>query len=61
VAGRELTSKREKSRHVAGYEGVEVEEGSRDIGRRLRAGECARTRVASTDYMALYPRRWHSS
>jgi hypothetical protein len=35
VAGRELTSKGEKSRHVARHEGAEVAEGSRDIRRGL--------------------------
>jgi hypothetical protein len=46
VAGRELTSKGEKLRHAAGYEGAEVVEQSRDIRGRLRAGECARNCVA---------------
>jgi hypothetical protein len=43
VAGREPTSKGEKSRQAEGYEGAEVVKEIQDIRGRLRAGECART------------------
>jgi hypothetical protein len=43
VAGREPTVEGEKSWQAAGYDGAGIREESRDIRRRLRAGECAST------------------